>query len=367
MSPGAQPARQTTAAASARRPVQSVKWGVVGSGGIARRRTIPEGFKPAANAQLVAVCGRDARANARVAAEFGVVAADSLEALLAMDIDAVYLASPPDAHLEQTLASARAGRHVLCEKPLALRPSDAAAMQAACRQAGVRLGTALMMRFHAQHRAALELIRDGRLGQPVFARAQLSCWYPPIAGAWRQEPARGGGGALMDLGGHCIDLLEMFFGPARCVSCATSRAVHPYPVEDGAVTTLQFAHGALGVVDTFFCMPDEASRNRLELYGSRGSILAEGTIGQGAGGEMIARLGGGAAGYDAKQNRPAGEGVRLEPPPVNLYRAEVEEFSRAILEDREPANDARLGVRSQHVLAACYESAATGRNVELPP
>lgn len=367
MTAHAKPAPGARDSGDAARPAGVVKWGVVGSGGIARRRTIPEGFTGAANARLVAVCGRDPKANAALAEGWGVAAADSLDALLAMDLDAVYIASPPDVHREQTLACARAGRHVLCEKPLALRVTDAEAMQSGCERAGVRLGTALMMRFHAQHRAALDLLRTGRLGRPVFARAQLSCWYPPITGAWRQDRARGGGGALMDLGGHCIDLLEMFFGPARSVSCAANQIVHSYPVEDGAVVTLQFADAALGVVDTFFCMPDEASRNRLELYGSQGSILAEGTIGQGAGGQMIARLGGGAAGYDAKQERPAGEGTAIAPPPVNLYRAEIEEFSQAILEDREPANHGRLGVRSQHVLAACYESAATGRTVILPP
>ena len=234
-------------------------------------------------------------------------------------------------------------------------------MVAACAQAGVRLGTAFMMRFHAQHQAALRLIREGALGQPVFARAQLSCWYPPMPGAWRQDPALGGGGSLMDMGGHCLDLLEMFFGPVRSVSCLTNRTVHSYASEDSAVVSLQFANGALGVVDAFFCMPDEASQNRLELYGSRGSILAHGTIGQGAQGEMTAFLKDGVEGYDARQARTAGGGLPINPPPINPYRAEIEEFSQAILEHREPANNAALGLQSQRILAACYESARTGQ------
>ena len=346
---------------------RSVRWGVLGSGGIARRRTIPEGIVPARNARLAAVFDVNAAANTEVAAQFGAITVGSVEELLRCDLDAVYLATPPNGHREQTLACARAGKHVLCEKPLGLTVADAEAMIAACQQAGVRLGTAFMMRFQAQHQAALELIRRGQLGQPVFARAQLSCWYPPMTGAWRQDPAQGGGGSLMDMGGHCLDLLEMFFGPVSAVSCFVNRTVHGYASEDSAVVSLQFANGALGVVDAFFCMPDEASQNRLELYGSRGSILAQGTIGQGTAGEMTAFLEGGAGAYDARQARAGGGGVTIAPAAVNTYRAEIEEFSQAILEDREPSNTAALGLQSQRVLAACYESAKSTRVIPLQP
>lgn len=345
--------------------MRKVRWGVLGSGGIARRRTIPEGLMPATHARLAAVFDVDAAANAAVAREFGATAVGSVEELLRADLEAVYVATPPAGHSDQVLACARAGKHVLCEKPLGLTVPDAETMAAACAQAGVRLGTAFMMRFHAQHQAALQLLREGRLGQPVFARAQLSCWYPPLPHAWRQDPALGGGGSLMDMGGHCLDLLEMFFGPVRAVSCCTRCAVHGYAVEDSAVATLQFANGALGVVDTFFCVPDQASQNRLELYGSRGSVLAQGTIGQGAEGEMTAYLEADAAGYDAGQSRPAAGGVPVRPTPVNPYRAEIEEFSQAILEGREPAHSAALGLQSQRLLAACYESARRGGVVEL--
>ncbi|MBI5387532.1 MAG: Gfo/Idh/MocA family oxidoreductase [Verrucomicrobia bacterium] len=344
-----------------------VRWGVLGSGGIARRRTIPEGIVPARNAELVAVFDVNAAANADVAKQFGARAVGSVAELLKADVDAVYVASPPKVHRGQTLACAQAGKHVLCEKPLGLTVADAEAMLAACQQAGVRLGTAFMMRFHAQHQAALQLIRDGQLGRPVFARAQLSCWYPLLAGAWRQDPAAGGGGALMDMGGHCIDLLEMFFGPVRAVSCFTNRTIHDYASEDSAVASLQFANGALGVVDAFFCVPDEASQNRLELYGSLGSILAKGTIGQSDRGEMVACLKKNGADYDAQQTRPSGGAVLIDPTPVNMYQAEIEEFSQALLDGRELSNHAQLGLQSQRVLAACYESAKTRQAIEVNP
>jgi predicted dehydrogenase len=342
-----------------------IKWGVIGSGGIARRRTIPDGLIAAQNAQLIAVYDLDSTANAEVAREYKVPAAASVAELLGMGIDAVYIASPPAFHCAQALECSQAGKHVLCEKPLGLDLAEAEGMVAIFEEHQVRLGTAFMMRFHAQHQAALEFIQAGRLGQPVFARAQLSCWYPPITNAWRQDPRQGGGGALMDMGGHCIDLLEMFFGPVHTVSCFTSRTIQAYPVEDSAIASLKFVNGALGVVDTFFCLPDDASQNRLELYGSKGSILASGTIGQGDHGDMRAFHQDQACGYDARQNRNAGATVSLSPAPVNPYRAEIEEFSQAILENREPANHARLGLQSQRVLAAAYESARSGKAIPL--
>lgn len=345
--------------------MRRVRWGVIGSGGIARRRTIPEGIVPACNARLVAVYDVNAKTNADVASQFDAASVSSLDELLGCDVEAVYIATPPSVHREQTVACARAGKHVLCEKPLALTVADAEAMIDACRSAGVRLGTAFMMRFIAQHKAALALIQTGKLGQPVFARAQLSCWYPPIPGAWRQHPAQGGGGSLIDMGGHCIDLLEMFFGPVRAVSCFTNRTVHGYDIEDSAVVSMQFLNGALGVVDAFFCVPDEASQNRLELYGSRGSVLARGTIGQGTHGEMTAFLKEGAEAYDAQQARTSGGGFPINPAPLNPYCAEIEEFGNALIENREPSNNAFLGLQSQRVLAACYESASTGRVIEL--
>jgi predicted dehydrogenase len=128
---------------------------------------------------------------------------------------------------------------------------------------------------------------------------------------------------------------------------------------------LLFENGALATVDTFFCIPDNSSKNILELYGSKGSIIAKGTIGQGASGEMIAFLDENYAGYNAQQVRNAGEGLVINPTPVNTYLAEIEEFSCAILEKREPVNNSLLGLKSQIVLEACYQSAKTGKAVRV--
>jgi predicted dehydrogenase len=275
------------------------------------------------------------------------------------------VATPVGSHREAVLAAAAAGKHVLCEKPFGLDVAEAEEMAAACRRAGVRLGAGFMMRYHAQHRAALALIRENRIGRPVYGRAQLSCWYPLSPGAWRQDPEKGGGGSLVDMGSHCIDLLEMLLGPARRVSCFLARAVHGYPVEDGATALLEFAGGAIGTVDSFFSIPDAASANVLEVYGSGGSIIARGTIGQGSRGEMRLVASSADAAYAARQDRGSTEGIAVDPEPVNPYRAEIEEFGRAVLEGREPPVGTAEGLRSQEVLAACYESARRGAAVEI--
>jgi predicted dehydrogenase len=319
----------------------------------------------ASNASLVSVYDIDQEVNNAVAKQFNAASSKSISDLLSSGIDTVYVASPANKHYQQVVECAKAKKHVLCEKPLGMTVDEAQKMMAVCDREGIKLGTGLMMRFLSQHREALRLITEGKLGKPVYARAQLSCWYPPIPGAWRQDPSTGGGGSLMDMGSHCLDLLEMFFGEIRSVSCHIANNVHSYKSEDSAIVSVVFKNGALGTVDTFFCIPDNSSKNMLELYGSKGSIIANGTIGQGAAGKMTAYLEQADSGYDAAQARLASEGLQINPEPVNTYRAEIEEFSSAIAGNRQPSNGYVNGLRSQIVLEACYKSAATGKTVEL--
>ena len=342
-----------------------VKWGVIGSGGIANRRTIPEGIMQASNARLIAVYDIDSTVNNLVAEKYSAQVVGSVEELVNSDVDAIYIASPINLHFEHVIAAAKGKKHVFCEKPLGLTVEEAEKMIAICHEEGVLLGTGFMMRFLSQHQEAAKLIQEGKIGKPVYCRAQLSCWYPPIKDAWRQDPVLGGGGSLMDMGSHCIDLLEMFFGNVKSVSCHMNSTIHPYKSEDSAVVTLIFEKGAMGTVDTYFCIPDNSSKNALELYGSKGSIIASGTIGQGISGNMTAYLEQDISGYNAQQIRNSGEGLSIEPIPVNTYCAEIEEFSQAILEKRSPLNDSNIGLHSQKVMAACYESAKTGRIINI--
>jgi len=341
----------------------AVKWGVIGCGGIAARRTMPEGIIPAENAELAAVMDLNGDAAKQVGEKFSADVYTKEDDLLAdKRVDAVYIATPAHLHAGQAVKSAEMGKHVLCEKPMALSVEDCGRMIESCAKNGVKLGVGFMMRFHAYHRKLRDMVREGNLGRITFARAQLSCWYPDMEGAWRQDPELGGGGSLMDMGNHCIDVLEyMLESRVTEVSCFAGTLVHGYPVEDTGVVMMKFENGAVGVVDSCFSIPDNSSRNRLEIYGSGGSVLAEGTIGQAPDGVMTAYLED-KKGYDAQQARETdGAGEKISPEPVNTYRAEIEEFSGCILGDKTPSISGEDGLWSQKVLLACYESAKTGR------
>ena len=345
---------------------KQIRWGVIGAGGIADRRTIPEGILKARNAELVAVMDVDPSRAEALGRKYRVPSFTSENALLSHPgVQAVYLATPNHLHPRQALKAIRLGKHVLCEKPLANSLREAEGMVREARRARVKLACGYMMRFHAAHQAIAAMVRRGELGKLTFGRAQLTCWYPPIKGAWRQNPRLGGGGAFMDMGSHCVDLLEMFFGRVRRVQAAMKTLVHSYRVEDTSLVTLEFESGAMAVVDNQFNVPDVAARNRLELYGSKGSILCEGTVGQGPAGEVTVLLEKRTGGYAASQKRLTGGGFSLKYAPRNTYRAEIEDFSAAVLGKRKPLVDAEEAMWNLKVCLAAYQAVRTGKAVRV--
>jgi len=345
----------------------AVNWGVIGAGGIASRRTIPEGITKAKNARLVAVMDVDATRIKELGAKYKVrYYTEEDELIKDKEVQAVYIATPVNLHYSQVVKAANAGKHLLCEKPLALTLKECEEMIKTCKRNKVKLGLGFMMRFHAYHKKAKEMIKAGLLGKIVLGRAQLSCWYPEIKGAWRQDPKLGGGGSFIDMGNHCIDLLEFILDSrVKEVACFTDRLVQDYQVEDSATCILRFENGAQGIVDNFFNIPDNSSKNRLEIYGSKGSILAEGTIGQSASGEMTAYLEKEEKGYDAKQKRTTATSEKVEVEPVNMYKGEIGEFSDCIERDLEPTISGEDGLSSQRVVLACYKSARTGKVIRI--
>ena len=348
------------------KPYKPVCFGVIGCGGIADRRTIPEGILPSALCELAAVMDRDPACARAVAAKYNARALDQVEELLALpEIEAVYIATPNCFHKDQVIAAARAGKHVLVEKPLALTLADAEEMVAECRRSGVLLMAGYMMRFHAHHRELQRMIAAGDLGQVVYGRTQLTCWYPPIPDAWRQDPALGGGGAWMDMGSHCIDLLEMWLGPVRRLAAFSRCLTHGYPVDDSATVLCEFDSGAQGVVEVNYNVPDEAGQNSLEIRGTRGVVTADHTIGQGAGGNMTAYLYD-QDGYSAAQERSGENGARaVVVEPVNPYRAEVEHLAECIRSGQEPLNNGAHALHNLRLCLAAYEAARTGCVVEI--
>lgn len=219
-----------------------------------------------------------------------------------------------------------------------------------------------MMPFHGAHQAIRQAVADGKIGKIVYMRAQLSCWYPPIPGAWRQDPAKGGGGSLIDMATHLYDLLEFFNGPISKIVALTGNQVHDYKSEDSSTSLLEFANGTHATVDAFFCVPDESTKTRLEIYGSKGAIFTEGTIGQSQAGTAEIICGLGDAGYDAQQSKDVQRVFQpLEFAEINPYTAECAYFADCILKGTAPAvNTGENALRIMDITAKAYESARDG-------
>ena len=344
-----------------------INWGVIGAGGIARRRTIPEGIIPAENSKLIAVMDADKKITEEVAKEYNVKAYFREKDLIRdKDIDAVYIATPVYLHAKQTIVALEAGKNVLCEKPMALTVKDCEKMIKTAEKYKKKLGIGYFMRFHAFHQRFKEMVKNGDLGKIVLLRGQLSCWYPKMEGAWRQNPKLGGGGSLIDMGNHCLDTLEYILDSrVKELSCFTASLVQDYPAEDSALLSVKFANGALGMVDAFFSIPDNSSKNRLEIYGSRGSILAEGTIGQLPTGKATAYLEKETKGYAAEQKREESTAEEIKPSLINGYQREIEAIAEAIEKDSEPPISGEDGLWSQKAVLAAYKSAKTGKRIKI--
>jgi len=329
----------------------ALKWGILGAGLISERNMIPAMLN-AANAKPVAVMDVNASRAKEVAAKFRIEKiVTSEESLLACDdVEAVYIATPAHCHAQQVIAAAEHGKHILCEKPLALTIRDGEAMMAACKANRVQLGMGFMMRYHPHHLRARDLIRTGMIGDIVKARIQWNFRYPPQSGLWRQDPQRGGGGCMMDVGVHCVDLLHFLVGEIEEVVALSDNVVFHYPVEDVASVLLRFDGGAHGLVDTSFAVDSKHSPNGIEVYGTKGRIATHKTVSCFVGGSMVTLIDGNETSYPASE--------------VDTYQKEVEAFAEALAGGGTPAVDEN-GLHALKVVLAAYESARSGKRVRV--
>ena len=344
-----------------------IKWGVIGCGGIADRRTLP-GMMLADNVELVAVMDANMDFALKAKEKYGAkYAFDKAEDLLALDeIDAVYIASPVAFHTEQTVMAAKAKKHILLEKPMTLTSEKSKELADVCAENGVKIGVGLMMRFHTYHQMMKKLIEDGKLGEIVSMRAQLTCWYPDMPGNWRQAKATSGGGSLMDMGIHCVDLLQYISGlKAKEVASFSGTQIFDYEVEDGGSIIMRMENGATAYVDANFNITDDSAVCKLEIYGTEGSIFAEGTIGQVEGGNVRVTICGDQGAYNAAQERQATNSYIMEAELGNMYTKEVAGFSDAIINDTVPPVTALDAVNVQQIIEAAYESNETKKFVEI--
>ena len=327
-----------------------VRWGIAGFGWVAADFMAPA--LDAAGDRLVAVA--DPAPPARAAAERrgARTYADVRDLAIDPDVEAIYVATPNHLHRVAVEAAARAGKAVLCEKPIAATLADAEAAVAACRRAGVLYGTAFDQRHHPAHRALRSALQAGRIGTPTAVRIVYACWLGPDWSAghegenWRIDGGKAGGGALMDLAPHGLDLIEFLLGePLESVASVLQRRVHDYPVDDGALLIGQTRSGILASLHVAYNCPDALPRRRLEVTGSHGMILAENTMGQDAGGTLT--LIDGATG--------SREGLPIPDAADSPFLAQVRCFGHAL---RSGVTDAFSGERDLHtmrLLAQAYD------------
>ena len=255
----------------------TVGWGIIGMGDIADRVTAPA-MADAKSNRLVAVMRRDLDRAKELADKHGASRAyATVEEVLGDDeVDAVYVATPVHAHAEQTIQAAEHGKHVLCEKPMAMNVEEAEQMVEACEANGVKLMVCYYQRFNRRHQKIKELLTAGEIGQVTAARVTFSGFAPDNPESWRQKPELSGGGNLMDCGSHCVDLLRYLVGEVTRVSALVSTIAFDYAVDDTATMLLEMDGGAHAVVSSHWStlIPDQQESSVLALYGTRGTIVS---------------------------------------------------------------------------------------------
>ena len=246
-----------------------LNWLLIGVGDIAVRRVIPA-IEAEPRSRLYGVVSRNPAKGLLYGVQHSWATLD--EALQDPAIDAVYVATPVFLHAPQSVAALRAGKHVLCEKPMALNYAEASAMVEAGRQSGRQFGIAYYRRGYPKLHRARQLIADGAIGRPVLAEINCHDWFTAEDGqrAWLLDPAKAGGGPLYDTASHRIDVLNFLFGKPLAVAAQLSNAVHQTAVEDNATLLIEYGNGVRGIVDVR--RHSRVPRDQFRIVGTDGEI-----------------------------------------------------------------------------------------------
>ena len=331
----------------------TIGWALIGTGRV--HQTMAPAIGAAAGTRLVAVLSRDQQRAAAFAAQFGIAHAhDSLQSLLANpEVDVVYVASPNGLHVAHAVAAARAGKHVFCEKPLALSLDGCRDIRSACRAHGVQLGLGVMFRQHPAHRMARALVADGALGEVVQAQIRLGVAWRDRQPDWYADTALAGAGVLYMAGVHRIDLLRyVLASEVREVSAMVGEHTPQRPWDEWATALLRFDNGVRAGMDLDIRLPN--GNSDLEIHGTRGSLVVSGSTTSwwgGSGSELLLKTG--AATECHQFDR------------IDLYRSQVEDFNRAIAEGADPAGDGHDGQACAQICMAMLESSRSGRTLRL--
>ncbi len=282
--------------------MSEINWVVAGVGDIARRRVIPA-ILAERRSTLYGLVTRDPAK----AEEFaGVRTWSSVEeAVHDPAFDALYIALPVALHAPAAIAALRAGKHVLCEKPMAMNNTHAVRMVTQARSSGRLLGVSYYRRLYPKLIRAKQLIAEGAIGQPLVVEANCHSWLENEERAWLRNPALAGGGPLYDTASHRIDAMHFLFGKSESACGRLSNALHKMAVEDSATAVLQFAGGVHGMVDVRW--NSRVRRDQFRVLGVEGEINLDPLNGP----ELRVHLGGGAGTRSQVETLPAHENVHF--------------------------------------------------------
>jgi len=279
---------------------------------------------------------------------------DAEEMFRSAELDAVYIATPVFTHYDYAMMALKYDVHVLMEKPIALTAQEGKEILEAFEAKGKQIVIGYMMGFHNLHCKARELVRSGKLGDINLVRMQFSCWYPDMPGAWRQQKKFSGGGCIMDLAVHCMELFHSITGDEidECRGFFGTQTFQ-YEVEDSAVISFRSKKGILGHIDANFNIPDQCSSGKLEIYGTSGSIYAEGTLGQEEGGTMK-YIYSPQGDYEAKQSRVLTDSEEFHGEGTNIYTKQFDAFYELVFSKKTDYKSIKQAIHIQELCDKIY-------------
>ncbi len=328
-----------------------IGWAVIGTGRVSKMM-IPA-MKAAKDCQVVAVLSRDKSRAAAFAAEYGLERAyDSLDGLLRdPDIHAIYVASPNGLHAPHTIKAAEAGKHILCEKPMAPTLAECHKMIDACQRCEVKLGIGFHYRQYPAKQKAREIVAAGCLGRVLFADIKLEIPAHRIPG-WYSEPEMAGGGITYLAGVHRIDLLRFILASeVEEVSAFVGARTPGCPYEEAVVGILRFANGAHGTLQFGLNIPH--GTNRVEVHGSSRSLFGDTNSPWWA--EYNPEL-------LVKSDRVT---TRYQFPKTDAYQCEIQDFNHCLTEGGQPLATRMDGLRATEISLALFESNRQGKAVTI--
>jgi 1,5-anhydro-D-fructose reductase (1,5-anhydro-D-mannitol-forming) len=328
---------------------QTLGWGIIGLGRIAGTEIAPA-ITASASGALVSVVSRDQGRAEEFAREHGAANAldDYAKMLADPAVQAVYIATPNAQHPEQVIAAARAGKHVLCDKPLAVTVADAWRCVEECRAAGVGLGITFQTRFYDGMAEAAALLREGGIGRVVTAEVQIGT-RGNLPQGWRTDPALAGMGTLNNIGVHALDILRYLIGSEVSEVAAMAGSEPGYEVDTTDLVLLRFGNGTLAQMTASQAVP--YPRDDIVLYGTEGRVLAP----------NLSR-----PDRDSAISFITREGEREFPASSrDSYLRLVEAFAAAVTSGRDPSPSGEDGLRSVELTAAIAGSVRQGRVISL--